>query len=98
MKKWMRRSTVLIVIIALLVAPMTAIAADEVSGSDVGPGAIAGDIILARPLGLAATALGTGLFIVALPFSALGGNTGASAKALVADPIRFTFFRPVGQF
>jgi len=98
MKKWMRRSTVLIVIIALLIAPMTAMAAEEVSSSDVGAGAIAGDIMLVRPLGIAATALGTGLFIASLPFSALGGNMGTAAKALVAEPVKFTFFRPVGQF
>ncbi|MFP4444703.1 MAG: hypothetical protein ACLFPD_00465 [Desulfosudaceae bacterium] len=98
MKKWMRHSTVLIVTITLLVAPMAAIAAEEVGESNVGAGAIAGDIVLARPLGIAATALGTSLFFASLPFSALGGNTGAAAKALVADPVKFTFFRPLGRF
>lgn len=55
------------------------------------------DLILARPLGLAATALGTGLFFVSLPFSAIGGNSDVAFKKLVVAPGRFTFNRPLGE-
>ena len=38
--------------------------------------AMTGDLVVARPLGLAMTAIGTAVFVVSLPFSALGGNVG----------------------
>ena len=55
------------------------------------------DLIFMRPLGLAATVVGTAVFLVSLPFSALGGNTGEAAQKLVVDPAKFTFSRPLGQ-
>jgi hypothetical protein len=60
--------------------------------------AMAVDAIAVRPLGIVATALGTGLFIVSLPFSALGGNVGEAADALVVAPAKFTFTRPLGEY
>ena len=56
------------------------------------------DILVARPLGLASTVLGSVVYIVALPFSALGGDTRTPWEKLVVDPARFTFKRPVGKF
>ncbi len=85
---------VALVVVSLIAASVPAIA-------DVGSNAavtMTVDVILGRPLGLAATALGTALFIVALPFAALGGNVKPVAQALVADPFKFTFTRPVGDF
>ena len=35
--------------------------------------AMAGDLLIARPLLIAGTIIGTGVFLVSLPFSALGG-------------------------
>ena len=54
------------------------------------------DAGLVRPVGLAATVIGVGLFIVTLPFSALGGNVGESAERLVVDPAKMTFLRCLG--
>jgi len=31
-----------------------------------------------------------------LPFSLLGGNVVEAGKALVVEPVKFTFFRPLG--
>ncbi len=59
--------------------------------------AMAFDLIFVRPLGLAATAVGEALFIVSLPFSAMGGNVDAAAQKLVVEPARYTFNRPLGQ-
>ncbi len=56
------------------------------------------DLVLIRPAGIISTLVGSGLFIVALPFSALGGNVRASWNHLVSDPARFTFERPLGEF
>lgn len=61
-------------------------------------GAMAIDAVVVRPMGLVSTVLGTGLFIVTLPFSALGGNVDEAAQALVVAPAEMTFVRPLGEF
>lgn len=58
--------------------------------------AMVGDLLIARPLGLVFTAVGTGVFIVTLPFSALGGNVSEAADALVVTPAKTTFVRCLG--
>jgi hypothetical protein len=40
--------------------------------------------------------VGTGFFIITIPFSALGGNTGEAAQKLVVAPTKYTFARPLG--
>ena len=52
------------------------------------PGAFSmlADLIIARPLLIAATVIGAGAFVIALPFAATGGGIGAAGKALVVDP------------
>ena len=72
-------------------APSFAEPADEPSA-----GEMAADMIVARPLGLVATVLGTATFVVSLPFSALGGNVGEAADALVVGPGKATFVRCLG--
>lgn len=54
------------------------------------------DILVARPLGIAATAAGAVLFVISLPFSLLGGNTPQAAYELVGLPAQVTFARPLG--
>ena len=54
------------------------------------------DLFVARPIGLVATVLGTALFIVSLPLSALGGNMGDAADVLVVGPAKATFVRCLG--
>lgn len=58
--------------------------------------AMMGDLLIARPLLVAATVVGAGLFVVSLPFTALGGNVGAAGQALVVDPGRSAFVRCLG--
>jgi hypothetical protein len=55
-----------------------------------------GDLFIARPLLLAATGIGTGIFLVSLPFSALGGNVKEAANTLVISPAWQTFMRCLG--
>lgn len=83
--------------------PLQAMAAqDNVSGDPTytveAPPAYAmiGDLVVARPFLIAATAVGTAAFIVSLPFSALGGNVGEAAEAMVASPAREAFARCLG--
>lgn len=56
------------------------------------------DAVLVRPLGLCAIILGVGLFIISLPFSALGKNVKEAGQKLVVAPARYTFARPLGEF
>ena len=56
------------------------------------------DAVVLRPLGLLAIPVGFGAFIIALPFSALGGNTKTSFNQLVKAPAKYTFERPLGDF
>jgi len=58
--------------------------------------AMIGDLLVARPLLIVATVAGTGLFLISLPFTALGGNVGAAGKALVVDPGKAAFVRCLG--
>ncbi|RJS91586.1 hypothetical protein D3260_14850 [Salinisphaera sp. Q1T1-3] len=62
------------------------------------PAAMVFDAVIVRPLSFATTIAGAGLFVVSLPFSALGHNSDAAAGALVGAPARYTFSRPLGNF
>ncbi len=56
------------------------------------------DLVLARPVGLAATVTGFAVFLVSSPFSLLGGNAGEAWDNLVEAPAAYTFNRPLGNF
>lgn len=56
------------------------------------------DLVLARPLGLVGTVLGSAAFIVSLPFDAISGDVSGPARKLIEEPAQFTFSRPLGQF
>ena len=58
--------------------------------------AMLADAVLARPVLLAGTLAGTGLFVVTLPFSALGGNVKEAADTLVVGLAKSTFPRCMG--
>ena len=52
------------------------------------------DLFMARPLAAAAGIVGTGLFIVSLPFTIPTKSTDKAAKMFISDPFRFSFSRP----
>jgi len=54
------------------------------------------DGLVYRPLSLAATAVGTGIFIVTLPFSLFGGNVEEAGNRLVVEPAAATFTECLG--
>lgn len=56
------------------------------------------DVIVARPIGLMATVVGSTVYVVSLPFSLLGGNEEQAREKLVKEPTAFTFKRPLGEF
>ena len=51
-----------------------------------------------RVLGLGLIVVGTAFFVVALPFALTSGSTGDAGDALVVEPFKFTFTRPLGKF
>jgi hypothetical protein len=56
------------------------------------------DLLIVRPLGLVASVLGIGLFVVQLPFAVLSGDMPSDpANKLVAAPLAYTFTRPLGE-
>ena len=108
MRHFTKKMIVLSLVAVLVILPMATGFAEEadtkdmksVSVSDDEPsaGAMAADLVLARPLGIASTALGCVVFVASLPFSLPGGNTKAAFKATVVKPAAFTFKRPLGEF
>lgn len=71
--------------------------AQEKAESPDSAGLILVDAFLLRPLGIAATVLGTATFIITLPFSLPTRSVDVAAKVLVAKPARYTFARTLGE-
>ena len=55
------------------------------------------DLLVLRPLGAAATALGFGFFLAAGPLSAPSGQLGDAWDFLVMSPYQYTFGRKLGE-
>jgi hypothetical protein len=88
-------------LLAALLAGGVAHASDSsLSQVDEAPsaGAMAFDLLLVRPLGLVTTVLGTGIFILQLPFDFGSENNKSKAfDTLVVEPARYTFTRELGS-
>jgi hypothetical protein len=82
-----------IVIVAYLFAYVPNAGASDADG-----GAIIADVVIARPLCLAATAVGSAFFVLALPFALVTRNVNQTAQALVVTPAKATFTRQLGDF
>ncbi len=57
---------------------------------------MAGDLVVARPIGIVMTVAGAAAFVVSLPFTLLAGSTGEAAETLMIGPARTTFVRCLG--
>ena len=51
------------------------------------------DLLVARPLGVAAWILGTGVFVLSLPFTIPTGSVNDAAEMFVVKPFKFSFER-----
>jgi hypothetical protein len=51
------------------------------------------DVILARPLGVVAGIIGTGVFIVSLPFTIPTKSVEKAANIFIVEPFKFSFVR-----
>ena len=92
MVKKMKSALVLALAAALVAVPFGSVIAQD------DPFTKERDLVACRPVGLCAIVAGAAVFVVSLPFSALGGNTGQAYEKLVADPAAYTFRRPLGDF
>ncbi len=100
MPKLSKQYMVFLVISSLVLVPFGtgALAQIQSQEEEISAGKMVIDGLLIRPLGIVATVAGSVLFVVSLPFSALGGNVKKAAKKLVIEPAKFTFTRPLGDF
>jgi hypothetical protein len=92
-------------VVLLLSVGLPALATESSSGGSGDPRyaiqnppayAMIGDLLIARPLLVVATVIGAGVFVVSLPFTALGGGVGDAGQALVVDPAKAAFVRCLG--
>ena len=95
-----KKSLVIFMISVLLIAPLasTALADEYFEREDPSGGMMIFDFIVVRPVGIVATVVGSVFYVVSLPFSLLGDNSGEAGEALVKEPAAYTFKRPLGEF
>ena len=81
-------------VLALLLSTSTPVYAS----GDTDATSVAVDVVVARPVSLALTIVGSVLFVVSLPFSASSGCVDKAAHTLVSGPAKDKFTRPLGDF
>ena len=58
--------------------------------------AMTGDLLIVRPVMFTVTVVGAAMWLVSLPFSAVGGNAKQAGETLVVTPAKHTFYRCLG--
>ncbi|MCK5354724.1 MAG: hypothetical protein KAJ63_06365 [Methyloprofundus sp.] len=87
-----------------LTQPAQAKAKDYTKTPDYNPYFVPFDLLITRPLGLATTVVGTALFVVMSPFTALSAIAPPHdafervADVFIVVPATYTFLRPMGKF
>ncbi len=89
----MKKTLIMFLMVFALIAGTMSAFAYETSDADV-----IADTLLVRPIGMAAVAAGSVVFVCSLPFSLPTGSVPKVAQTLILDPVEFTFVRPVGNF
>jgi hypothetical protein len=100
MEKISKQSLILLTIVVLVAIPFGSpvLAQEYFETAEPAGGEMLYDLIVIRPVGIIATAVGTVTFVFSLPFSALGRNVDSAGQKLVKDPFKYTFLRPLGEF
>ena len=100
MSRIAKKSLVISIIAALLIVPFasTVLAKDYFERENPSGGAMIFDVIVVRPVGIVATAVGSVFYVISLPFSLLGQNAGEAGQAFIKEPAAYTFKRPLGEF
>ena len=97
MKKRLGKSTMFATLaLVMLMGSLPAVAQGERTEVRPSGGAMIADALIARPLLAVATVGGAAIFLVSLPFSALGGNVDGAAETLIKTPAEAAFRRCLG--
>lgn len=91
---------ILLCLISLIITPLgaSALASPVKNPPEIGADTMVADFFVVRPLQLASLIMGTGVFIVSLPFSALGNNVDQAYDMMMKEPAQLLFKRPLGGF
>jgi len=97
MMKQLGKSTMFAMLaLVMLLASLPAAAQGERVEAQPSGGAMIADAVVARPLLAVATVGGAAIFLVSLPFTALGGNVDVAAETLIKTPAEAAFRRCLG--
>ena len=88
------KTKLITIICAAAILSMGANTASAASDDDL---KVAADTLVVRPVCLAATIIGSGLFVISLPIAALSHSVKKTAHVLVVRPARATFTRHLGD-
>jgi hypothetical protein len=83
--------------VACLVAVLLSTTTPAFASGTSDPTSVVVDVLVARPISLAATVVGTALFVVSLPIAAASGSVKTTSETLVAGPAKDLITRPVGD-
>jgi len=61
------------------------------------PDEVAADLLFVRPVALGSIIVGSGIFVVGLPFTIPTKNLSLAWRKLVVEPAKYTFTKPLGQ-
>jgi len=89
----MKKTSIALLVVCALIASTAPAFAEATDGA-----AVICDLLIARPVGLASIVIGSVAYIVALPFSIPSDSVGKTGQLLVAEPFKYTFSRPLGDF
>jgi hypothetical protein len=90
---FMKRKLIAFLVIFALITSAAPAMARDIDEAD-----IIADALFVRPVSLAATVVGSVIFVVALPFSIPSGSVGTVGQEIVVAPAKYTFIRPMGDF
>jgi len=97
-----KKIILLLVAVTLVSIPLAgsafANARDDVLVGDPTGGEMIYDILVLRPVGICAQAIGAATFFISAPFSAAGENIYDAQDELIIKPAKFTWKRPLGEF
>ncbi|MDP4651711.1 MAG: hypothetical protein NWS56_08160 [Haliea sp.] len=92
---YVNRRLAFVALVACLTLPSLSWAQSAMDESP-SAGAMMGDLLVARPIGVVMTAGGTAAWLVSLPFTILAGHAGEAAETLMIGPAEATFMRCLG--
>ena len=81
------------IVVILIVTSVPALAKDGAGAPD-----MIADVLIVRPVGLVTMVIGGAAYVVTLPFAITSGSVKPVGRTLLADPFKFTFERPLGDF